>query len=50
MTPDGHSVALRLRERGVDNIGLQPVWGGAAPWSPDGRQIGVARRIWNGMS
>jgi Tol biopolymer transport system component len=56
-TPDGKSVAYIIRDRGVDNIFVQPLDGSAGhqitnftseniaefQWSPDGKALAVAR-------
>lgn len=56
-TPDGKSVAYIFRDRGVDNIFVQPLDGSAGhqitnftseniaefQWSPDGKALAVAR-------
>jgi len=56
-TPDGKSLAYRIRDKGVDNIVIQPLDGsserqithfntdhiGAFHWSPDGKTLGVLR-------
>jgi serine/threonine protein kinase/Tol biopolymer transport system component len=56
-TPDGKAVAYPIREKGVDNVWIQPVDGSpgrqitsfadkeiiALSWSPDGKQLGVLR-------
>jgi WD40 repeat protein len=57
VSPDGKSVAYVIRDKGVDNIWLQPFEGGAGRaitnftsehivqfrWSPDGKQLAVSR-------
>jgi Tol biopolymer transport system component len=56
-TPDGKAVAYMIREKGVDNIWVQPLDGGAGRqitnftsehivqfrWSPDGKMLAVTR-------
>ncbi len=56
-TPDGKAVAYSIREKGVDNIWLQPITGSAGrqlthftsgqtngfSWSPDGKKLAVLR-------
>ena len=56
-TPDGKAVAYMIREKGVDNIWVQPLDGGAGKqitnftsehivqfrWSPDGKMLAVTR-------
>ena len=56
-TPDGKALAYPIREKGVDNVWVQPLDGGpgrqitnftgqeivALSWSPDGKQLAVLR-------
>jgi serine/threonine protein kinase/Tol biopolymer transport system component len=56
-TPDGKALAYPIREKGVDNVWMQPLEGGpgrqitnftdreilALAWSPDGKQLAVLR-------
>ncbi len=57
ISPDGKSIAYVIRDKGVDNIWVQPLDGGAGRpitnftsehiiqfrWSPDGKQLAVTR-------
>jgi len=67
IVPGGQNIAFLRRERGVDNVWLQPITGGApiqltdfhlsrstyqnisaVAWSPDGKHIGISRRLSKG--
>jgi serine/threonine protein kinase len=67
IVPGGQNIAFLRRERGVDNVWLEPITGGApiqltdfhlsrstyqnisaVAWSPDGKHIGISRRLSKG--